>query len=278
MMMMDISMYGHHNQHSAVYNSSDSNYYNNYSSELNHSSTHHQFQTHYTSNYHYEEPSYLYGATVGDTVDTPPSPQDLNYYHPQQIQENPIINTDTGLSYTNLDYANSNSNSIYHHPTGYNENYRTHPPDVLMQHHDERSDSHHLHHNYTPDSKYHSHQVELEGNYHHPHLVTSNATSNSCMEFQHLHRFKDEVLQSPEGHRLRQHHPMHSLNTVPQPQPVLPTYKWMQVKRNVPKPAACKIIRSPHISPLAFGRSKPLKLSVSAQWNGVPPPPHSPRP
>jgi hypothetical protein len=35
---------------------------------------------------------------------------------------------------------------------------------------------------------------------------------------------------------MRQHHVMHNLSSVPQPQPVLPTYKWMQVKRNVPKP------------------------------------------
>lgn len=239
-MMMDISMYGHHNQHSAAYNSTDSNYYN-YSSELNHSSSHHQFQAHYAPNYHYEEPSYLYGTTVTDTADTPPSPQDLNYYHPQQMQENPIINTDTGLSYTNLDYANSNSNTIYHHQNSYNENYRTHPSDVLMQHPEEGSDNHHLHHSYAHENKYHGHQLEIDGNYHHPHLTPPNAPPNACMEFQHLHRYKEEVLQGSEGHRLRQHHGIHGLNALPQPQPVLPTYKWMQVKRNVPKPTAPKI-------------------------------------
>ncbi|KAJ8934056.1 hypothetical protein NQ314_013610 [Rhamnusium bicolor] len=238
MMMMDISMYGHHNQHSAAYNSTDSNYYN-YSSELNHTSSHHQFQTHYSTNYHYEEPSYLYGSTATDSGDTPPSPQDLNYYHPQPIQENPIINTDSGLSYTNLDYANSNSNSIYHHQNNYNENYPRSHPDVVLQHHDEGSDNHQLHHNYVHDNKYHNHQVELsEGTYHHPHLVASNTATGACMEFQHLHRYKEEVMQGGDGHsRLRQHHVMHGLNAVPQPQPVLPTYKWMQVKRNVPKPA-----------------------------------------
>lgn len=36
--------------------------------------------------------------------------------------------------------------------------------------------------------------------------------------------------------RMRQHHTMHPMNTNQQQHPVLPTYKWMQVKRNIPKP------------------------------------------
>ncbi|KAJ8961563.1 hypothetical protein NQ318_014815 [Aromia moschata] len=235
MMMMDISMYGHHNQHSAAYNSPDSNYYN-YSSEIGHSNSHHQYQSHYSANYHYEEPAYLYGTTATESAETPPSPQD--YYQAHQIQENPIINTDTGLSYTNLDYANSNGSSVYHHQSNYTETYPRSHPEVLLQHHEDGPDNHQLHHNYVHDSKYHTHQVELgDGNYHHSQMMPPTTATSACMEFQHLHRYKEEVMQGGDGHgRFRQHHVMHGLSAVPQPQPVLPTYKWMQVKRNVPKP------------------------------------------
>ncbi|XP_060524012.1 homeobox protein Hox-A1 [Cylas formicarius] len=244
MITMDVSMYGHHNQHNAPsYNSTDSNYYNYSGGDLsNHGvGSHHQYTGSYPTNYHhYEEASYLYGAgaTSTDSVETPPSPQDLNYYHAQQPpQDNPIINTDTGLSYTNLDYANSNSPSIYHHhQSGYSETYAPRPPhELLLRHSEEPSE---IHHTYFQDNKYHE---SAEGSYHHPHIVTSNAgQSSTCMEFQHLQRYKEEIL--PDAHvRLRQHHGMHGLGAPQQPQPVIPTYKWMQVKRNVPKPTATKV-------------------------------------
>ncbi|KAG5877626.1 hypothetical protein JTB14_023841 [Gonioctena quinquepunctata] len=229
MMMMNISMYGHHNQHSASYNSGDSNNYFNYSSELNHPPTHHQFQNYYSSNYHYEEP-YLYASSATDSVDTPPSPHDLNYYHTPHIAENPIINTDSGLCYTNLDYAHSNSNSLYPHQSPYNENYSRSHQDEMLQHSEDGSDTSQLH-NYLHENKY---QVEMpEGNYL---ISTDSGTTGACMEFQHLQKYKDELI--PDEHsRLRQHHGMHNMSAVSIPQPVLPTYKWMQVKRNVPKPA-----------------------------------------
>lgn len=221
MMTMDVSMYGHHNQHSAAYNSSD-NYYNTYSSDLNHS-THHQFQNSYSANYPYEE-SYVYTST--DSVDSPTSPSEINYYH--QPQENPIINTDTGLSYTNLDYANANGNSGYH---SYNENYpRSHSEGLL--HHEEPPDGTQLHHSFLHESKYH--QVDLGDPSYHPHMLSPTSGPSACMEYQHLQRYKEEMMQDGHG-RLRQHQILHGLN-VSQPQPVLPTYKWMQVKRNVPKP------------------------------------------
>lgn len=218
MIMMDISMYGHHNQHGATYNSTaETNYYN-FNSDLTH--TNHQFSSNHYPSYHYDDTSYLYGTTT-DSVETPPSPQDLNYYPHQAIQENPIINTDTGLSYTNLDYNNTNGNHMYHPQATYNESYQR--QDALLRHED-NADGQQLHQNYVHDNKYH---IENDVSYHHQ-------PSSSCMEFQQLHRYKEEVMHG-DG-RLRGHHVMHSINAVPQPQPVLPTYKWMQVKRNVPKP------------------------------------------
>lgn len=224
-MTMDISMYGHHNQHSAPYNSSE-NYYNTYPSDLNHPG-HHQFQNSYASNYSYDE-TYVYASA--DSVDSPASPQELSYYHPSHAQENPIINTDTGLSYTNLDYANSNGSSSFHN---YNENYpRSHADGML--HHEEAADGSALHHPYLHETKFH--QIELgDPNFHHSHMLPPNGGASACMEYHHLNRFKEEMV--PDGHgRLRQHQILHALN-VSQPQPVLPTYKWMQVKRNVPKPS-----------------------------------------
>ncbi|XP_023026918.1 labial [Leptinotarsa decemlineata] len=251
MMMMNISMYGHHNQHSASYNSGDSNNYYNHSSELNHPGSHHQFQNYYSSNYHYEEP-YLYASSATDSVDTPPSPHEINYYHPPHISENPIINTDTGLCYTNLDYAQSNS-SFYHHQ-GYSESYRGSHQEDLLQHNEDGAE---LHHSYLHENKY---QVEMgEGNY----LISPTAgASNACMEFQHLHKYKEELGPGEEHSRLRQHHGMHGLSPVSIPQPVLPTYKWMQVKRNVPKPSASKL-SSPTMT--EYPASSPSALNIETQ-------------
>ncbi|GJQ74052.1 lab [Trypoxylus dichotomus] len=230
-MMMDMGMYGHghHNQHNNAYGT-DANFYNYNPDSVQ---AHHPVQsTHYSSSYHYEEP-YLYAS---DNAETPPSPQDVNYYaHHHQVQENPIINTETGLSYTNLDYGGTNA-SVYP-PIGHQNIYpadsyqRTHP-DVMLRHPSENVQDNH---GYLHESKYIPHQMEND-NYH-SHILTNSAPS-SCMEYQH-HRYKEENIQGVdlERHNHRQHHIIHNMNNVPQPQPVIPTYKWMQVKRNVPKPA-----------------------------------------
>jgi hypothetical protein len=229
MMMMDIGMYGHHSQHGA-YNPTDANYYN-YSGDIPQNATH---QLPHYSNYHYEESSYLYSA-ASDSVETPPSPQDIYYHHQPIPQDNPIINTETGLSYTNLDYGNANGNPIYPaiNQNSYGEAYqRGHQDNMLIRHHEDVSDGHQQHHTFLHENKY---QLEVDANYHGHIVSASNTPTNSCMEYQHLHRYKDEGIQG-DGGRMRQHHVMHNLSSVPQPQPVLPTYKWMQVKRNVPKP------------------------------------------
>ncbi|KAK9679437.1 hypothetical protein QE152_g40036 [Popillia japonica] len=238
MMMMDMGMYGHghHNQHNNSY-SADANFYNYNPDSVQ---AHHPLQsTHYTSPYHYEEP-YLY---TSDNAETPPSPQEVNYYPHHQIQENPIINTETGLSYTNLDYGAANA-SVYPPSIGHQNVYptdsyqRNHPADVMPRHPSENVQDNH---GYLHETKYIPHH-QMENDNYHPHILTNSAPS-SCMEYQH-HRYKEENIQGVEmerHHNHRQHHIIHNMNNVPQPQPVIPTYKWMQVKRNVPKPSVASV-------------------------------------
>ncbi|CAG9765320.1 unnamed protein product [Ceutorhynchus assimilis] len=248
MIMMDVSsMYGQHSTPS--YNPSDANYYNNYgtNSSSDHSMTpHHQYASNSAAAYSggaayhagtapYEDATFLYGvsgASNDSGVETPPSPQEPHFYpHQSNPPDSSIINTETGLSYTNLDtYANSNS-PMYHQP-GYSED--SYPG--LLRHHDESSEATYP---YLYDSKYHPHQLDEAGYHHHPHIVSHGQGNVACMEFQQQlqTRYKEEIL-SGDG-RMRQHHGMHGSN---QPQhPVLPTYKWMQVKRNIPKPTAPKL-------------------------------------
>lgn len=242
MMMMDIGMYGHghHNQHSGSYNPSESNFYG-YSSETypqSHTSDHQLSASHYTTtNFNYEEPSYLCAGS--NSMDAPPSPQDINYYHSSQHQpvqqENPIINTESGLSYTNLDYANTSgcSNSNYINSNQQNiyssEVYQRTQSEVMIRHHENITDSHH---HFYHDTKYHPIHIDNE-NYSHSHLVLQ----NSCAEYQQHLRYKEEGIASPEpDHSHRSLHSIPHLSSVPQHTPTIPTYKWMQVKRNVPKP------------------------------------------
>lgn len=243
MMMMDIGMFGHghHNQHNGAY-ATDSNYYS-YTGELcspNHGGSQGQASSHYATAaaYHYEDPAYVYGTT--DSSDTPPSPQDLNYYHQHHQavvhQDNPIINTEAGLSYTNLDYSNSNG-TIYHQNMYPSDGFPRSHSEMTLRHQEEIAGDGHQMQGYQPDSKYLAHDLDASENFH-PHLVAGNSSASSCMEYQHLQRYKQEGLQVSEVglNRLRPHHVIHGLNSLQQNQPALPTYKWMQVKRNVPKP------------------------------------------
>ncbi|CAG9859082.1 unnamed protein product [Phyllotreta striolata] len=248
MMTMDITMYGHHNQHNTPYNSGEANYYN-YSSDVNHSSSHHQFQNYYSSNYHYEDP-YLYGASSADAAEAPSSPHNISSYYSQHVTETPIVNTDTGLTYTNLDYSNASTNYAQNN---YNDNGFT-GRDLLHQ--NDNSEDAQLQQNYIHESKF---QIDVnESNY----LLNPNVgSSNACMEFQHLQRYKQEI--SPEEHhRLRQQHGLHPMTPVSMQQPALPTYKWMQVKRNVPKPPVPKL---PNPTLSDYQTSSPNNSSLDVQ-------------
>lgn len=269
MMMMDIGMYGH-GQHTTPYGSpGEPNFYN-YSPGDTASypqSSHgngHQLHQHFSSisSYHHgeEAPSYLYNTEVSSETSSPS--QDMHYYqhhhhHQSSIshqETNPsIISTESGLSYTNLDYGTVATPPSNLYPNTHqniypsNDSYtRSHPQDMMI--HRELSESqtlNHQNHFLNHDSKYIS-SIGCENDAAYPHIVMQNTSTNACMEFQH-HRYKEDPGIPPAdgtnecvqaGHILhhRPHHSLHHLQPTATP-PTVPTYKWMQVKRNVPKPA-----------------------------------------
>lgn len=229
-MMMDIGMYGH-TQHNGPYGSPDPSFYNYSPGEAypqSHSANHQNHQ-HYPGYNHEDTPGY---STYGEGSDTSSSNQEnMHYYHQphhQHLQEtNPsIISTESGLSYTNLDYGQSNMypNQNIYPPNDFQRELmlqRHHQPDLQDM---GPQNTFHIAH----ESKYLPQQMceETYGQVIVP--------SSSCMEYG---RYKEEQgIQEPECAQalLRGHHPRH----LAQPQvPSVPTYKWMQVKRNVPKPS-----------------------------------------
>lgn len=226
---MDISMYSQQNN---GYSPTESNYINCISDTYtqNHLTSDVSSQ-HYSNAYPYEEP-YIYSP---DSVGTPP-PQEINCYNHPNIQNNSIINTDSGLSYTNLDYSSSNSMTAFyptHNHQGFypSESYQKAQSDVIVR--QENTTSHQVHQNYLHHNKYINHSFERDI-YQQAHVLPQNADT-SCMEYQQQLKFKEENLQTAEGDRHNCRHAV--IGAVPTiSQPVVPTYKWMQVKRNVPKP------------------------------------------
>lgn len=121
------------------------------------------------------------GASTDSGVETPPSPQEHHFYpHQPNPPETSIINTETGLSYTNLDYGNS-GNPVYHQPGYSEESYPGRPhPDLLLRHPEESGDGGYP---YLHDAKYHPLE---DGYHHHPHMVGGSQGNVGCMEFQQL--------------------------------------------------------------------------------------------
>lgn len=238
--MMDVGMYGHGHQHGGGnYNQPESFY--GYATEVysqSHGSTHPLPTPQYATSYHYEETPYLCST---DSADAPPSPQDINFYQHQSSShsvhhgqpENQIISTESGLSYTNLDYANSPvcPNAYPQQQAVYStDGYQRTQSDMMLRHHDGGVEG-----QFYQDTKYHAHQLDNEG--YAPHLVLQNVPT-SCVDYQNHRRYKEEVLNSDADriHCSRPHHGLSHMASVAQPTSAIPTYKWMQVKRNVPKP------------------------------------------
>ncbi|XP_066994888.2 homeobox protein Hox-B1b-like [Anabrus simplex] len=322
LMMMNIGMYG-------MCNTTDS--FGSYVSNSNHHHHHHHHQPPYNTemaptytaattppeppHYHYYEnyppPPPLVNnnhSANNETTSSPPAAttehHPVNYYptnsssatihEPVSQEENVIITSDNGLSYTNLDYSTGAPN-VYqhhvppsehvHHPPAYAAtiNYVTkgHSEEITNHHHEsghqhEEMVQHHLGH-------HHHHLSHQEGGYnvgsttnylHHTEGGEYQAQHATPLpgEYQaaapttaNLHRhYKEEPCHSmlPEmmtgGTSFHHHHPLHTLHhqnphhhhhhhlLMHQQHPpqtatgALPTYKWMQVKRNVPKPAVPK--------------------------------------
>lgn len=247
---------------------------------------------------------------------------------PQQQEDNVIIASDNGLSYTNLDYATSNSHATYHHP--HNHNTMTSPshPDhhtvlypsttinyITKNHHHHEEMVHqgsHQHEEMLSHHVSHHHQQEgytVNGGHYMHHSATSPDTGEAAQyspvlthhhqspspvsaEYHAIHRhYKEEpchpllsemhqhqihsgspaigagngtVMMATAGgtgnfhHHPLHHHHMHHQNPGNHHHPhhqhllqqqqqqqtaAVPTYKWMQVKRNVPKPTGkCLIV------------------------------------
>ncbi|XP_063544300.1 homeobox protein Hox-B4-like [Cydia strobilella] len=163
-----------------------------------------------------------------------------HYYEPllhsQQGHEPPppVISTDTGLCYTNLDYGELQQNyqlhPIQHHPEPFKHREEVRHEDMHL--HEHKIDNHYL------ETKYNMHFVD-EGS-----MAFNPASPMACGEFDYqpkdefggLREFREDCggpHLPPTG---LQHPPAHS---------AVPTYKWMQVKRNVPKPSAPKLMIPP---------------------------------
>lgn len=152
----------------------------------------------------------------------------------------PVISTDTGLCYTNLDYGDLQPNYPLHalpqHPIEPFKHRDEVPRPEEMHLHEHKLDNHYL------ETKYNMHFVdESSMQYNH------SGSPLSCAEFEHYQPKEEygglregfpregETMSHliPSGH---QSHPSHA---------TVPTYKWMQVKRNVPKPTAPKLMIPP---------------------------------
>lgn len=165
---------------------------------------------------YYETPGHYYEPVLhGQTHEHPPTP---------------VISTDTGLCYTNLDYGELQPNYPIHtlpphpEPFKHREDVPRHEEMVMHEH---KLDNHYL------ETKYNMHFVdETTMQYNHA------GSPLPCPEFEH-YQPKDEFGGLRDGfpreecmssHSHLQGHQAHASHAT------VPTYKWMQVKRNVPKP------------------------------------------
>lgn len=168
---------------------------------------------------YYEMPSHYYEPLLhGQPATEPPTP---------------VISTDTGLCYTNLDYGELQQNYPMHTLPPHSESFKHReevPRPEEMQMHEHKLDGHYL------ETKYNMHFVDETA------MQFSHAGSPLPRpEFEH-YQPKDEFggmrdafprdgdCVGGHGHLPPGHQP-HSSHAA------VPTYKWMQVKRNVPKPA-----------------------------------------
>lgn len=199
---------------------------------------------------YYETPSHYY-ELHGQPVHEPPTP---------------VISTDTGLCYTNLDYGELQQNYPMHTLPSHSETFKHReevPRHEEMHMHEHKLDGHYL------ESKYNMHFVDETA------MQYSHAGSPLPRpEFEH-YQPKDEFGgmreafpregecvgshgHLPPGH---QTHPSHA---------AVPTYKWMQVKRNVPKPAGkYHNITIKHKSPSIFIKKMTTNEQTLSVNNGV---------
>lgn len=265
---MDVSMYGnHHTSHPTGYQPSEigSSGYTYFSSHHNHHHHLNQTESVYghpspTSNttsistssssstpshlYHphlYSPSAAEYGiTTAGHNTSSEDSYYDSgssvhNFYnsqstsHPTNVIQDHIISSDNGLSYTNLDYMygqNNHGNNVYLSPDdkiALAHSYNLTGDDILgpaghTHHHSSGTSTSTWHQHHHTNSNY------LDSPLAHQVVMPSISGQNQLRQ-----------LTSPSG-RMLHDSPAHQQQQQQQQQSQQPTYKWMQVKRNVPKP------------------------------------------
>lgn len=149
------------------------------------------------------------------------------------MPENHIISSDNGLSYTNLDYIayqQAHGNQAYLHGVDEKVHIPHHYDEMLMaggqttlHHHGAASNPWHHGHN-------HGYPVESSGN-------LSNQINIATMSGNNL-TSQQHSMHSPSGIQPTQSASptLQNQQQQSQQQQNVPQYKWMQVKRNVPKP------------------------------------------
>lgn len=151
-------------------------------------------------------------------------PQEEGFFHLGHSHQSESFNiiTSNGLSYTDLDYGAS----------GYQ---KTEPNFERLQyphqkHHEEDPHQDHLHHHH---HHHHEDGFVLHNNAYHHQMASSLPDTGQSFpqESSHFQGVKEEL--GAHGMPLEYHDQRHHR---PSPQQAVPTYKWMQVKRNVPKP------------------------------------------
>lgn len=155
-----------------------------------------------------------------------PTPYFEPIIHNQAVEPAPVISTDTGLCYTNLDYGDLQQTYPIHplppHPEAFKHREEVpRPEEMHIQEH--KLDNHYL------ETKYNMHFVDDST------MQYSHGSPLPCSDFD-PYTPKDEFGGLREGFPregdLQGHHLGHQAHS----SHAVPTYKWMQVKRNVPKP------------------------------------------
>ncbi|XP_058792296.1 homeotic protein labial-like [Phymastichus coffea] len=330
MMMMDMGMYG-------TYGKSDSypnygfaagahHHHHHHQASVGHHHHHHQSVGHVSVSsspelaataHYYPQTPYTSsspdnfipdGNNATASSSTPPQ---QNFYTTEEGTA-PIISSENGLSYTNLDYANTQ-------PPGFGaEHHQSYQPVQAIYRAEEHRAQQHptslgppiLRASELPDLQQHqsshdSTDYQIAPTYLHPlnddtlqqqYTSASNVRQDSVYSQQQ--HFKEETPdhvvyhgiqsqqpavhpnhvhshhhthhhphhhQQPHHHQAQQQQQQHQVSQQPSAQSV-PTYKWMQVKRNVPKPAAPK---TSTIIGGDFGNPVAVSTGVGAVYPGA---------
>ncbi|KAG5671692.1 hypothetical protein PVAND_001877 [Polypedilum vanderplanki] len=204
-----------------------------------------------------------YYVTTNGTATNNNNNSSSNNNNTSSSPETHIISSDNGLSYTNLDYiAYQQAAAAHHNQTqGYNISIQGGDDKLAITHHynEELLLNSHQHHQHA--THHHNHNATTANPWHHPNtsnhnfmeanvglvnqmqaISSNNLTPQSQIQIQHAMHSPNSI-QSSSSPTLQsqQQQSQDSQNQQQQQAQNVPTYKWMQVKRNVPKPQTPKI-------------------------------------